>query len=293
MAPLPTINFPPFLESAERKHPGQDKRSQAGSPNTHWIPTPGAEVLTSARNLPSQIADFISWILRFAICNPAGHVFATEALRLTHNSEFFCGIRVQRPNTGTADHAAPTPLARSLENIRVTGHLHPLCLSTSLPVRSQRFRRFVLTCAGSLFANSARHRKGQIVRSVQNKFNAELSMNVPLGIVEPTDSGILADLFKEVIRDGEKRLMLAVLESATEDFQKYALATDRRGRELFQAAEEWILETDNPSFFSFQNICEHLQLDPDYMRQGFMRWKAERLAGRSKQCFKSAARRAS
>jgi len=53
------------------------------------------------------------------------------------------------------------------------------------------------------------------------------------------------------------------------------------------------METDNPSFFSFQNICEHLKLDPDYMRQGFMRWKAERLAGRPKPCFKSASRRAS
>lgn len=118
-------------------------------------------------------------------------------------------------------------------------------------------------------------------------------MNSALAIVEPTDSGILADLFKEVIRDGEKRLMLAVLESATEDFQKYALATDKRGKELFDAAEEWILETDNPSIFSFQNICDQLQLDPAYMRKGFMRWKAERLKGDHKECFKSAARRAS
>ena len=131
------------------------------------------------------------------------------------------------------------------------------------------------------------------MRVSQNKIYNTISANTPLNIVEPTDSGILADLFKEVIRDGEKRLMLAVLESATEDFQKYVLATDKRGKELFEAAEQWILETDNPSFFSFQNICEHLQLDPGYMRQGFMRWKAERLAGQRKQCFKSATRRVS
>ena len=118
-------------------------------------------------------------------------------------------------------------------------------------------------------------------------------MNTALAIIEPTDSGILADLSKEVIRDGEKRLMLAVLESATEDFQKYALATDKRGKELFDAAEEWILETDSPSFFSFENICENLQLHPGYMRQGFMRWKAEKINGQHRECFKSAARRAS
>ena len=54
-------------------------------------------------------------------------------------------------------------------------------------------------------------------------------MNRALGLVEPTDSGILEDLFKKITRDGEKRLMLAVLENATEDFQKYVLATDQRG----------------------------------------------------------------
>ena len=43
-------------------------------------------------------------------------------------------------------------------------------------------------------------------------------MNTALGLVEPTDSGILEDLFKKITRDGEKRLMLAVLENATEDF---------------------------------------------------------------------------
>jgi len=118
-------------------------------------------------------------------------------------------------------------------------------------------------------------------------------MNTALAIIEPTDSGILADLSKEVIRDGEKRLMLAILESATEDFQKYALATDKRGRELFDAAEEWILETGSPSFFSFENICEYLQLHPGYMRQGFIRWKAEKQNGHDKQYFKSVNRRAS
>jgi len=118
-------------------------------------------------------------------------------------------------------------------------------------------------------------------------------MNTTLAMVEPTDSGILEDLSKKILRDGEKRLMLAVLENATEDFQKYALAIDKRGKELFDAAEEWILETGSPSFFSFENICEYLQLHPGYMRQGFIHWKAEKLNGHDKQCFKSANRRAS
>ena len=103
--------------------------------------------------------------------------------------------------------------------------------------------------------------------------------NTGLFIIEPTDRAILDRLQKRSIRDGEERLMLAVLENATEDFQKYVLATTRRGTELFQAAEQWILETDNSSLFSFENICEHLQLDPSYLRAGFMRWKAAQLSG--------------
>jgi hypothetical protein len=118
-------------------------------------------------------------------------------------------------------------------------------------------------------------------------------MSMPLVVVEPTDSGILEDLFKKITRDGEKRLMLAVLESATEDFQKYVLATDQRGKKLFQDAEEWILDTDTSSLFSFDTICQHLELDPAYMRHGLMHWKAARQNGQSKQCFKSASRRVS
>jgi hypothetical protein len=116
-------------------------------------------------------------------------------------------------------------------------------------------------------------------------------MNAALAMIEPTNEGVLLDLSKEVIRDGEKRLMLAVLESATEDFQKYVLSNRKRGKELFQAAEDWILDNDDPSFFSFVNICEYLQLNPDYLRQGFMRWKAAKLNGHPQECSKRSIRR--
>jgi hypothetical protein len=104
-------------------------------------------------------------------------------------------------------------------------------------------------------------------------------MKPALAFIEPTDSGSIESVFKRSLRDGEQKLMLAVLENAIEDFQKYIFATDKKGRELFEQAEEWILETDSPSFFSFENICEHLQLNPDYVRRGFMRWKAAKLNG--------------
>ncbi|HKY08512.1 MAG TPA: hypothetical protein VJQ55_09730 [Candidatus Binatia bacterium] len=109
--------------------------------------------------------------------------------------------------------------------------------------------------------------------------------------IEPTDSGYIESVFKRNLRDGELKLMLAVLENAIEDFQKYVLATDKRGKELFQATEEWILETDSPSFFSFENICEHLQLNADYVRRGFLRWKAAKQNGQLSQPHVSEKRR--
>jgi hypothetical protein len=124
-----------------------------------------------------------------------------------------------------------------------------------------------------------------------DKRQRRVLMNTALAMIEPTNDGVLEDLSKAVIRDGEKRLMLAVLESATEDFQKYVLANHKRGKELFKAAEEWILDTDDSSFFSFANICEHLHLNPGYMRQGFMRWKAAKLNGHAQECVKRSNRR--
>ena len=42
---------------------------------------------------------------------------------------------------------------------------------------------------------------------------------------------------------------------------------------LFQQAEQWFLEKDSGALFSFVSICETLQLNPDYIRQGLMVWK--------------------
>lgn len=104
-------------------------------------------------------------------------------------------------------------------------------------------------------------------------------MRSAFAFFEPTDSGVIEYVFKKNMREGEQKLMLAVLENAIEDFQKHALASDKRGKELFQDAETWILETNSPSFFSFENICAHLDLDPDYVRRGFIRWKIAKQKG--------------
>jgi hypothetical protein len=53
-------------------------------------------------------------------------------------------------------------------------------------------------------------------------------------LVDPTNETILEGVYKKNIRDGEERLMLAVLESAVEDFQKYLVARHARGKSCFK-----------------------------------------------------------
>ena len=64
------------------------------------------------------------------------------------------------------------------------------------------------------------------------------------------------------------------MKSSIEHFQKYALSKDEKGRKLFQEAEEWFLEKDSDQLFSFEYICEILQLRPNYIRKGLLSWKA-------------------
>ena len=105
-------------------------------------------------------------------------------------------------------------------------------------------------------------------------------MNTTLAMVEPTDSGILEDLSKKILRDGEKRLMLAVLQDAVECYQKYIFARRGKDKHLFSEAEAWILEQDSLSTFSFDNVCDSLGLAPNYVRAGLLMSKNRLLSRR-------------
>ncbi|GBD27486.1 hypothetical protein HRbin30_02835 [bacterium HR30] len=80
------------------------------------------------------------------------------------------------------------------------------------------------------------------------------------------------------VLEGERRLMLAILEDAVACFQKYAGATRPRSRRLFQEAEDWFFDTDSSWVFSFESICSVLNIDAQYFRRNLLRWKEELLA---------------
>lgn len=75
------------------------------------------------------------------------------------------------------------------------------------------------------------------------------------------------------VREGEMRLMLAILEDAIHCYVKYLAAKDTKGRQQFREAEEWIFERHSDWLFSFENICEILGIEPEYLRQGLLRCK--------------------
>jgi hypothetical protein len=66
----------------------------------------------------------------------------------------------------------------------------------------------------------------------------------------------------------EKRLMFAILLDAVDCFQEHA-KDDR----LFKETEEWIFDDDHEWPYSFINICEAVDMDPEYLRKGLLQWR--------------------
>jgi len=67
---------------------------------------------------------------------------------------------------------------------------------------------------------------------------------------------------------GERRLLLAVLEEAVATFIRYKDATTTRGKRLFREVREWFGSNERNYVCAFESICDHLSLDPDYVRSG-------------------------
>jgi hypothetical protein len=97
-------------------------------------------------------------------------------------------------------------------------------------------------------------------------------LNDELAAIDPADGEVFEGLFKRTIREGEKELMLAVLEDAVNSFQQHLTAGNEKDRKQFQEAQAWILGKNDDWLFSFDSVCETLDLDPSYIRQGLIAW---------------------
>jgi hypothetical protein len=90
-------------------------------------------------------------------------------------------------------------------------------------------------------------------------------------------SQYFAALKRKGAHEPERRLAVAVLQDAVDCFQKHLRARDRKARQLFLDAEEWICSDDRTWPFSFENICDLLQINPEYLRRGLVAWRDRQL----------------
>jgi len=114
--------------------------------------------------------------------------------------------------------------------------------------------------------------------SVAAQYQDEEGTSALLG--DPPDIILLSQYFGVVERrehvTPEKKLMLAVLENGVHDFQRYRLASGRRGKRLFREAQEWLTSQEETGMFSFVGICHAVGIDPDYIRKGLFRQSPEK-----------------
>ncbi|MGH7963117.1 MAG: hypothetical protein ACRERD_15015 [Candidatus Binatia bacterium] len=88
---------------------------------------------------------------------------------------------------------------------------------------------------------------------------------------------------ERIQKQPECRLLWAILENGIEEYMKYAFVPGRRGKRLFREAEAWIMQDDPTWLCSFISICHALGIEPDYLRTGLKRWRADRDAPAFKQ----------
>jgi len=86
-----------------------------------------------------------------------------------------------------------------------------------------------------------------------------------------------AALRRKATQEPERRLVIAVLQDAVDCFQKHIDARDRKARQLFVDAEQWIASEDRSWPFSFENVCDLLQINAQYLRRGLLLWRERRL----------------
>jgi hypothetical protein len=77
----------------------------------------------------------------------------------------------------------------------------------------------------------------------------------------------------KTLLEPENRLIFAILEDAITGYQNNLLAQSGKGKRLFDETESWIIEVGSEWVFSFENVCEALGFNPEYVRQGLFRWK--------------------
>lgn len=102
----------------------------------------------------------------------------------------------------------------------------------------------------------------------------ETSVGVQDAPSRPLDPDVLlSSQYRDRVRrraeyDPERRLMVAVLEHGVNDYLKSLNAREAKSLELWREVKAWVEDRDTRWLFSFESICNVLDLDSDYLRRG-------------------------
>ncbi len=95
-------------------------------------------------------------------------------------------------------------------------------------------------------------------------------------------SQFFAALRRKGKQEPERRLVTGLRQDAVECYQKHLYARDHKARQLFADAEEWIMSQDRVYFFSFENVCDLLEINAEFVRRGLVGWRERQRVQRGK-----------
>jgi len=98
------------------------------------------------------------------------------------------------------------------------------------------------------------------------------------------DTVLSAQYFENLRRraalEPEKQLMLAVLEDGVHCYLENLDARNAKRSQIFKEAADWITAKDRDWVFSFESVCEAIGLNPEYVRQGLLRWREKNVGSK-------------
>jgi hypothetical protein len=107
--------------------------------------------------------------------------------------------------------------------------------------------------------------------------------NLPIRLADARiDPAYVEQVCRRQYDEGEKKLMLAVLQEALNNFVQFLPARKGTGQEQFREIEEWFWGDGGEWPFSFRNIAETLGISTSYFLNGLMRLKLNKLHGWSR-----------
>jgi hypothetical protein len=113
------------------------------------------------------------------------------------------------------------------------------------------------------------------------KVTIMMAETVPIRLSEARmDPAYVEQLHRRHYDEGAKKLMLAVLQEALNNFVQFLDTKDSEGQAQFKEVESWFWADDTDWLLSFRNIAEHLGLNPNYFRSGLLRLKTNKIANR-------------